>query len=140
MLDVQEFFQHQVTECLALAKGSVHKEDRKFWEESARRWGELLTRKRNTPSLARLIRPQDTESTRGHPGDGTNQSPQFFSECVFLQASLQIAAFHGSPNRHLVVRTCMHARVEIIDEFAANNACGRWRGDAAQKLLRMTTA
>jgi len=45
MLNVQEFFQHQVDECLELAKGAVHRKDAEFWEESARRWAELAQHK-----------------------------------------------------------------------------------------------
>ncbi len=41
MHNVQEFFQHQVDECLELAKGAAHKEDGEFWKESARRWADL---------------------------------------------------------------------------------------------------
>jgi hypothetical protein len=45
MLNVQEFFQHQVDECLELAKGATHREDAEFWEASARRWAELAQHK-----------------------------------------------------------------------------------------------
>jgi hypothetical protein len=41
----KSFFQHQVDECLELAKGAAHREDAEFWEESARRWAELAQHK-----------------------------------------------------------------------------------------------
>ena len=73
MLNVQEFFQHQVDECLELAKGAVHREDAEFWEESARRWAELA--KHKVKRNAALF-PIDQPSTYRKTGRFTWGRPQ----------------------------------------------------------------
>ena len=77
MLNVQEFFQHQVDECLELAKGAVHREDAEFWEESARRWAELAKHKvKRNAALFPIDQPQHTEKLEDLRGDGRRKHPE----------------------------------------------------------------
>jgi hypothetical protein len=66
MLNVQDFFQHQIDECLELAKGAAHREDVEFWEGSARRWAELAQH-RVKPDAAPLPvnEPSTDRKTKG---------------------------------------------------------------------------